>query len=260
MKLKRSNRLIFLATILCLSVIFVFVGETSANEERTMNVTTYVDNESPKNDSDEYTHAPGEQPDPRLRSGLTVPTEGVYDKIVDTKNASGLITVREYFYKGVRVERRVYTGTNTSVCRMSTKYLYYSDGTTVERHRKYHVGGATCLSDETNTFRVNRTLIQNTIFKKSTTDNTIIETNRYNDNGKDLLVRSFLTSGVLKTRHYYTGVNPNRITHVSNYNVAGTEWIKSTYYHDYNKGILQQVTLYTGKTPNMVTVKTIYDE
>ena len=62
----------------------------------------------------------------RVFAELTVPTEGVYDTTKDTKNSSGYLTERNYYYKNKLVEKRTYTGTNTGTsCTLRNQYLYY---------------------------------------------------------------------------------------------------------------------------------------
>ncbi|MDF9867761.1 hypothetical protein OKW22_001339 [Bacilli bacterium PM5-3] len=223
------------------------------------NVEDYVDNETPSQEKNEKEYIPAELP--RARAALTVAKEGLYDTIKETKNASGVMTERRYYYKSKLVEKRTYTSTASSNCRMRNKYLYYSDGATVERHRTYSNTGDTCYNLQTKVYRSNKTISAHSIYEGKV-GGKVIESRYYEVTGTYYTSKAFYKAGtgILYKRDYWKGAAPNRVTHTANFNAKGDEWINATYFH-YPTDVKKEYVTFTGTSgANKRKTATGYDE
>lgn len=207
----------------------------------------YVDNETPQVEAVEDEFLEDDYiPKSRLRATLTIPKEGVYDTIKDTKNSKGVMTARSFYLKGKLVEKRTYTQTGSTDCRMKNKYLYYSNGNTVYIHRTYSNTKATCYNLQTKRYSTASKIQAHSIYEGKV-NGKVIESRYYDASGTYYTSKAFYRAGtgVLYKRDYWKGAAPNRVTHTANYNTKGDEWINATYYH-YPTDVKKEYITYTG--------------
>ena len=100
--------------VIALLCLFFTITTHNIDAEETINDSSIQLTEVEKRESDLEAYKP-------LNKALSVPTEGVYDKTVDTKNASGIMTYRSFYYKDKLVERRYYNHSTALGYRMYQK-------------------------------------------------------------------------------------------------------------------------------------------
>lgn len=220
----------------------------------------YVDEETPAMEKYEADIETAEDNGVSFRSAVTlsIPKEGVYDNIKDTKNAKGVMTERKFYNKGKLVEKRTYTQTGSTDCRMRNKYLYYSNGSTVYTHRTYSNSGKTCYNLQTKKYSTSAKLQSHFIYEAKV-NGKVKESRDYDISGTYYTQKSFYKNGVLVTREYWKGSSGNYITHIGTFNTKGTNWTKVVFYYNANKDI-KDIVNYTGLDPNTRTNLTHYNE
>ncbi|MDH6603483.1 hypothetical protein OKW23_000619 [Bacilli bacterium PM5-9] len=184
---------------------------------------------------------------------LTVPKEGLYDKTVDKKDANGHLSTRSFYYKNKLVERRYYTYSSANGYRMHTKNLYWSNGSSIERTRKYAYNSKNEIyNTNTKRFRANGTVDWYNIYEEKV-GGKVIELRKYDTTGTYYTMKSFYKTGtgVLYKRDYWKGEAPNRVTHTGNYNSVGSVWVNATYYH-YPTNVKKEYITYNGATNNNI--------
>lgn len=204
---------------ICFLILFIFGVGININAE-------YVDNETPAMEQKEEEmideDMPVQSPSRTGRSvTLTIPTEGVYDNIIDTKNSAGVMTERKYYYKSKLVEKRTYTSVGSTDCRMENKYLYYSNASTIYIHRTYSNTGSTCYNLQSKRYGTSSQIQAHSIYEGKV-NGQVIENRYYDITGVYYTQKAFYRAGtgVLYKRDYWKGSGPNSVTAVANYNAV----------------------------------------